>query len=70
MQVKPASDYLSYLQADGDPFLSDVAIHVTTAPGETVIGRCRDNIDNGHRPIIVTTARGLTVAEGLAESSP
>jgi len=50
---------------NGDFFIGDVAIHVTTAPGEAVIGRCRDNIDNGHRPIIVTTARGLTVAEGL-----
>ena len=54
---------------NGDFFIGDVAIHVTTAPGEAVIGRCRDNIDNGHRPIIVTTARGLTVAEGLAENA-
>lgn len=54
---------------NGDFFIGDVAIHVTTAPGEAVIGRCRDNIDNGHQPIIVTTARGLTVAEGLAENA-
>lgn len=51
---------------NGDFFIGDVAIHVTTAPGETLIGRCRDNIDNGHRPLIVTTARGLTVVQGLA----
>lgn len=54
---------------NGDFFIGDVAIHVTTAPGEALIGRCRDNIDNGHRPLIVTTARGLTVAEGLAENA-
>ena len=54
---------------NGDFFIGDVAIHVTTAPGEAVIGRCRDNINDGHRPIIVTTARGLTVAEGLAENA-
>lgn len=53
----------------GDFFIGDVAIHVTTAPSEAVIGRCRDNIDDGYRPIIVTTARGLTVAEGLAENA-
>lgn len=53
----------------GDFFIGDVAIHVTTAPGEAVIGRCRDNINDGHRPIIVTTARGLTVAEVLAENA-
>lgn len=53
----------------GDFSIGDVAIHVTTAPGEAVIGRCRDNIDDGHRPVIVTTSRGLTVAEGLAENA-
>jgi hypothetical protein len=54
---------------NGDFFIGDVAIHVTTAPGEAVIGRCRDNLDNGHRPIIVTTSRGVTVAEGLSENA-
>ncbi|MDO5625240.1 MAG: DUF4928 family protein [Pseudomonadota bacterium] len=54
---------------NGDFFIGDVAIHVTTAPGEAVITRCRDNLDDGHRPIIVTTARGLTVAEGLAANA-
>ncbi|MDN7676543.1 DUF4928 family protein [Burkholderia oklahomensis] len=53
----------------GDFFIGDVAIHVTTAPGEAVIGRCRDNINDGHRPIIVTTARGLAAAEVLAENA-
>ncbi|HBO5682742.1 TPA: DUF4928 domain-containing protein [Pseudomonas aeruginosa] len=53
----------------GDFFIGDVALHITTAPGEAVIGRCRDNIDDGYRPIIVTTARGLTAAEVLAENA-
>lgn len=53
----------------GDFFIGDVAIHVTTAPGEAVIRRCSDNIDDGHRAIIVTTARGLTAAEVLAENA-
>ncbi len=50
----------------GDFFLGDVAIHVTTSPGEALIGRCRDNLNDGYRPILVTLQRGLTVAEGLA----
>ncbi len=50
----------------GDFFLGDVAIHVTTAPSEAVIERCRENLNNGHRPVLVTIQRGLTVAEGLA----
>lgn len=53
----------------GDFFIGDVAIHVTTAPGEAIIGRCRDNIDDGCRPVIVTTARGLAAAEVLAENA-
>lgn len=50
----------------GDFLLGDVAIHVTTSPGEAVIERCRDNLNDGHRPILVTLQRGLTVGEGLA----
>ncbi len=50
----------------GDFFLGDVAIHVTTSPGESVIERCRENLDDGHRPMLVTIQRGLGVAEGLA----
>ncbi len=53
----------------GDFFIGDVAVHVTTAPGEAVVERCRDNINDGFRPIIVTTARGLTAAEVLAENA-
>lgn len=53
----------------GDFFIGDVAIHVTTAPGEAVIRRCRQNLDDGHRAIIVTTSRGLTAAEVLAENA-
>lgn len=53
----------------GDFFIGDVAIHVTTAPGESVIERCRDNMNDGFRAIIVTTQRGLIVAEGLSENA-
>lgn len=50
----------------GDFFIGDVAIHVTTSPGEAVIDRCKENLDQGHRPILVTLRSGLNVAEGLA----
>ena len=53
-------------ERSGDFFIGDVAIHVTTSPGEAVIERCRENLNQGHRPILVTLQRGLTVAEGLA----
>ena len=52
----------------GDFSIGDVAIHVTTAPGEAVIERCERNIDQGYKPILVTTQRGVAVAEGLARN--
>jgi hypothetical protein len=55
-------------EREGDFFLGDVAIHVTTSPGEAVIQRCHDNLNEGYRPILVTLQKGLTVAEGLASN--
>jgi len=54
---------------DGDFFIGDVAVHVTTSPGEAVIDRCRENLGDNLRPMIVTTQRGLAVAEVLAENA-
>ena len=53
----------------GDFLIGKVAIHVTTAPTEFVISRCRENIETGLRPILVTTPKGIALAEGLAENS-
>ena len=50
----------------GDFLIGDVALHVTTSPGEAVIEKCRDNLNDGYRPMLVTLQHGLTVAEGLA----
>ena len=50
----------------GDFSLGDVAIHVTSTPGEAVISRCADNLSDGLRPVLVTRQMGLPVAEGLA----
>lgn len=50
----------------GDFLIGDVAIHVTTSPGEAVIDKCRENLNDGLRPMLVTLQKGLTVGEGLA----
>ncbi len=50
----------------GDFLIGDVVIHVTTSPDEAVIEKCKDNLNDGYRPMLVTLQRGLTVAEGLA----
>ncbi len=41
-------------------------LHVTTSPGEAAIGKCRDNLNDGFRQMLVILQHGLTVAEGLA----
>jgi hypothetical protein len=47
----------------GDFLIGDVSIHVTTAPGEAVVRRCRKNLDDGLHPVVVTTAKGVGAAE-------
>ena len=65
-------DHNSFSTADApsdrpaDFFIKDVAIHVTTSPSEAVIDRCTENLDDGHRPIVVTLQKGLAAAEVLA----
>lgn len=51
----------------GDFLAGDVAIHVTTHPGEAVVRKCGRNLSAGLRPVIVTTGKGCAIAEGLAE---
>ena len=53
----------------GDFSYGDAVIHVTSAPGEALIRKCERNIDDGFHPIIITTCRRVSVAEGLAESA-
>lgn len=53
----------------GDFLIEDVAIHVTTAPGEAVIERCRENLHDSLKPVIVTNKRGVSLAEGLSENA-
>lgn len=53
----------------GDFDLGDVSVHVSTAPSEALLQKCLENIKAGRRPLIVTTQRRLSVAEGLAENA-
>lgn len=50
----------------GDFLLGDVAIHVTTAPGEALIRKCKMNLEVGLRPLIITTEDGIGGAKALA----
>ena len=53
----------------GDFDIGDVSIHVSTSPGEALIRKCQRNLDNNVKPIIVTTTRGVIVADGLASNT-
>ena len=51
----------------GDFIIDDVIIHVTTAPGESLMRKCARNLETGTRPIIVTTYGSMPAAESLAD---
>lgn len=50
----------------GDFDIGDAAIHVTATPSEALIRKCQANVQAGVRPIIITTPKGMPLAEGLA----
>ncbi|MDO8412293.1 MAG: DUF4928 family protein [Gallionellaceae bacterium] len=53
----------------GDFVIDDSIIHITTSPGEAVIQKCQRNIEAGTKPIILTIADGVSVANGLARNA-
>ena len=53
----------------GDYQIEDVVIHVTTSPGEALLRKCSDNLDQGLRPLIITTFRNVAVADTMAENA-
>lgn len=63
------SNATSSAHGAGDFFVGDVVIHVTSAPDEAVISRCRKNLDDGYRPVLVTLDRSAAAAEALAEKA-
>lgn len=53
----------------GDFLVGDVAIHVTTAPGEALIRKCQGNLSTGLRPLIITTEDGVGGAKALSKQA-
>lgn len=53
----------------GDYAVEDVVLHVTTAPGEALMRKCKENITHGLRPLIITTYRNVPIAETLAANA-
>lgn len=51
----------------GDFVIDNVALHVTAAPTEALMRKCKNNIDYGMRPIIVTTLESRPAMESMAK---
>jgi hypothetical protein len=51
----------------GDFLVGNTAIHVTTAPTEALIRKCRDNLAENLKPVIITTQTGAGGAFALAK---
>lgn len=56
-------------EREGDFHVEDVIIHVTSAPSEALLRKCKSNLEHGLRPMIITTQRGVVVTEELAKNS-
>jgi hypothetical protein len=63
----------SYTTADqqlgrpGDFFIGDTAMHVTVAPMEQLLERCRANLRAGHRALLIVPSGRLEATRQLAE---
>lgn len=53
----------------GDFLVGDTSIHVTTAPSEALIRKCRDNLNDNLRPVVITTQDGEGGAWALAKNA-
>lgn len=52
----------------GDFELGDCAIHVTTSPSPSLLEKCQANLNQGLRPLIISSSPGAMFAEKLASS--
>lgn len=56
-------------KAKGDFLIGDTAIHVTVAPAEALARKCQKNLEEGLRPLVVTTESGVGGIRALAENA-
>jgi hypothetical protein len=53
----------------GDFDIGDVSIHVSNAPTEALIQKCKVNIEASRKPVVITSRRGALAAEVLADNA-
>ena len=54
--------------AKGDFLIGDTAIHVTVAPSEALLRKCKQNLSEGLHPLVVTTEGGVGGMMALANN--
>lgn len=69
IEIHSASDADDQTGRVGDFLIEDTAIHCTTAPASLLIEKCRQNIDVGMNPVIITISSRLATARGLLEDA-
>lgn len=52
---------------EGDFQIKDTAFHVTVSPMEKLMNRCKNNIDQGFRPVVIVPERRVLAAKQLTE---
>lgn len=52
----------------GDFDLGDVSLHVTSSPTESLLLKCKANLEASRRPLIITLSNGVVTARTLAEN--
>ena len=55
-------------ERSGDFQIEEVVIHVTRTPTESLIRKCKENLQAGLKPLIITSYSGAVSAENLAEA--
>ena len=67
-------DHHGYSVADaptgrvGDFDFGESSIHVTNSPSTALMQKCRDNLDQGVNPLIISSTKGAAFAEEMASS--
>lgn len=53
----------------GDFHIGDTVVHVSSAPTEALLAKCKQNFDEGLRPLVVTTRDGADACRVLARTA-
>ena len=54
-------------EREGDFIIDRVAIHVTTTPSGALMEKCKNNLDSGFSPLIITLSERTPIAAGNAD---